>query len=122
MPSYTVDNPSKSVEVATKVATDLLGGKLVSVSAVNPAEASRVSVETNDAIDSSELSIALAKAATQKEAAPAETKGTEVSKVEQSSKVEEPAAPVVASTEPAVPTVEETAAPAVAPTVHPVKL
>lgn len=122
MPSYTVDNPSKSVEVATKVATDLLGDKLVSVSAVNPAEASRVSVETNDAIDSSELSIALANAAPKKAAAPAETKETEVSKVEQSSKVEEPAAPVVAPTEPAAPAVKEAVAPAVAPVVHPVKL
>ena len=99
MPSYTVDNPSKDLGMATDAAKSLLGDNLVNLTAVNPAVPSRVSVETKGAIDSTELSQALAKLVPKAVATP-DSKSTEVKPVEQPvvapSNVAEPAAPAVA--------------------------
>jgi len=120
MPLYTVDNPSKDFDKAAEAAKTLLGDNLVDVSCINRAMPSRVTVETENAIDSSELSIALAKLVPTKAADTPDAKGAEVNTVSQPSAPEEPAAPA-ATPEPAAPAA--TPEPAVAvPTVAPVKV
>jgi hypothetical protein len=114
MPSYTVDNPSKNLAKAEEAAQTLLGDNLVKVLAVNPANPTRVSVETKAAIDSTELSQALAKLVPKAVAVAPVDKGTEVKPVDAPSNVAEPAvAPTIAVPEPAAPAaVPEPAAPA----------